>query len=123
MSAEPSPAPTQRPAPPSAPSPAPAPTAPSPASLPAPAPGRARAAHDIPAGGLVPDPDPGRRQPSPAQSWPVTLTIRTLPALPHVEFRFDGRAVVTDGSGEASYTEPHNFDHHTLTLINTSIVT
>jgi hypothetical protein len=53
----------------------------------------------------------------------VTLTVRTLPALPAVKFSFDGKTLLTNASGEASYTEPHNFGRHTLTLVSTSIVT
>jgi hypothetical protein len=58
-----------------------------------------------------------------AQSWPVTLTIQTVPALPDVQFTFDGQSLVTDASGQVSYAEQHNFDQHTLTLDDTSIVT
>jgi hypothetical protein len=112
------------------PAPSPAPTvagAPSPAGFPAPAPGRTAsrtapspvASFPVP----IPFPVPADRSHPRRQSWPVTLTIRTLPALPHVQFSFDGRSVVTDARGEASYTEPHNFDQHTLTLLDTSIDT
>jgi hypothetical protein len=119
-----SPPPAPRPAVSHAPSPAPTvAAAPGPAGFPAPAPARtaSRAAPSPVASFPIPVPA-GISHPR-RQSWPVTLTIRTLPALPHVQFSFDGRPVVTDGSGEASYTEPHNFDHHSLTLVDTSIDT
>lgn len=125
-----SPSPAPSPAVPPAPSPAAsAAGAPSPAGFPAPAPGRAAsrtapspvASFPIPV--PVPIPVPADTSHPRRQSWPITLTIQTLPALPHVQFRFDGRPVVTDASGEASYTEPHNFDQHTLTLLDTSIDT
>jgi hypothetical protein len=123
-----SPAPSPAPTAAGAPSPAgfPAPTAagaPSPAGFPAPAPGRTASRTGPSPVASFPIPIPAGGSHPKRQSWPVTLTIRTLPSLPHVQFSFDGRSVVTDASGEASYTEPHNFDQHTLTLLDTSIDT
>ena len=90
-----------------------------------PAPGPGRSVAHAPGPLVFPAPGPAatggahpRRQP-----WPVTLTVRTLPALPAVKFSFDGKTLLTNASGEASYTEPHNFGRHTLTLVSTSIVT
>jgi hypothetical protein len=56
-------------------------------------------------------------------SWPVTLTIRTLPALPGVVFTLDGTSLVTNAAGQVSYAEQHNFRRHTLTLVDTAIAT
>ena len=108
------------------PAPAPAPTAagaPSPARFPAPAPGQTAPRTAPPPVASIPIPIPADGSHPRRQSWPVTLTIRTLPALPHVQFSFDGRSMVTDASGKASYTEQHNFGQHTLTLLDTSIDT
>jgi hypothetical protein len=57
------------------------------------------------------------------QPWPVTITIRTVPALPGVRFSFDGMPLVTGSAGTASVTERHNFGQHTLGLADTRIVT
>jgi hypothetical protein len=120
--------PSAAPSPAVPPAPSPAATtagAPGPAGFPAPAPGRAasRTAPSPVASFPIPIPIPADASHPHRQSWPVTLTIRTLPVLPHVQFSFDGRSAMTDASGEASYTEPHNFDQHTLTLLDTSIDT
>jgi hypothetical protein len=61
--------------------------------------------------------------PEAGQSWPVTLTIQTVPALPDVQFTFDGESLLTDARGQVSTTEQHNFGQHTLTLIDTRIAT
>ncbi len=53
--------------------------------------------------------------------WPITLTIRTVPALRGVTFSFDGWQVTTNSQGTASVTEQHNFDSHTLALMSTGI--
>jgi hypothetical protein len=54
-------------------------------------------------------------------SFPVTLTVRTVPALAGVRFTFDGKVMTTGGRGEVSRTEPHNFSRHTLRLVDTKI--
>jgi hypothetical protein len=54
-------------------------------------------------------------------SFPVTITVRTVPALAGVRFAFDGKVMTTDGRGEASRTEQHNFSRHTLSLVDTRI--
>ena len=59
----------------------------------------------------------------PAAYWPVTITIRTVPALPGVQFSVDGTPLTTNGAGEANYTQQHNFSSHTLRLVNTTIAT
>jgi hypothetical protein len=54
-------------------------------------------------------------------SFPVTITLRTVPALAGVRFTFDGKVMTTNGRGEASRTEQHNFSRHTLSLVDTRI--
>jgi hypothetical protein len=58
---------------------------------------------------------------APRRPWPVTITIQTVPALSSVRFELDGVALKTDSNGRASYTGQHNFDKHTLELLDTSI--
>ena len=55
------------------------------------------------------------------QPWPVTITIRTVPALAGVRFTFDGTTLVTGRGGVAKQTERHNFSQHTLSLLDTRI--
>jgi hypothetical protein len=55
------------------------------------------------------------------QPWPVTITVRTVPALPGVRFVFDGSPIVTGPGGSTSVTEQHNFGAHTLTLADTKL--
>lgn len=71
---------------------------------------------------LVTTPLPGQPHPHRA-SWTVTVTVQTVPALPGVRFAFDGVTATTDSYGRASFTQPHNFAQHTLTLVDTSIDT
>jgi len=54
-------------------------------------------------------------------SFPVTITVRTVPALAGVRFTFDGKVMTTGGGGEASRTEQHNFSRHTLRLVDIRI--
>jgi len=54
-------------------------------------------------------------------SFPVTITVRTVPALAGVRFTFDGKVMTTGRRGEARRTEPHNFSRHTLSLVDTKI--
>jgi hypothetical protein len=56
-------------------------------------------------------------QASPAP--PVTLTIKTVPALDGIRFTIDGSNIVTDAAGTASVTNPHNSEQHVLTLVDT----
>lgn len=62
---------------------------------------------------------------SPAQAglqpWPITIAIRTVPALAGVRFTFDGTTLVTGPRGVAAVTERHNFSLHTLRLLNTRV--
>ena len=55
------------------------------------------------------------------QPWPITITVRTVPALPGVRFVFDGSPIVTGPEGSTSVTEQHNFSAHTLTLADTKL--
>ena len=55
--------------------------------------------------------------------WKVTVTVQTAPALPHVRFSFDGTQIVTDARGRAEYTGSHDFDQHSLTLVDAAIDT
>jgi hypothetical protein len=57
------------------------------------------------------------------QSWPVTITIRTVPPLAGVRFTFDGTSLTTGAGGQASVTQQHNFGLHTLTLVDTRLST
>jgi hypothetical protein len=53
--------------------------------------------------------------------WPITITIQTVPALADVHFTFDGSELITDGAGRTSYTDDHNFNKHTIALVDTAI--
>jgi hypothetical protein len=65
---------------------------------------------------------PAPRRPHPHRKpWPITLTVRTVPALPGLRIRLDDRTAVTDSHGEAGFTEEHNFSPHTLRLLDTSV--
>jgi hypothetical protein len=55
------------------------------------------------------------------QPWPVTITIRTVPAMPGIRFLFDGVLLATDRQGVTSFTERHNFSSHTLALAQTDV--
>ena len=57
--------------------------------------------------------DPARAS---LQPWPITLTVRTVPALPGVEFTFDGVQLITNQQGITSFTQRHDFSGHTLGL-------
>jgi hypothetical protein len=65
---------------------------------------------------------PGPARAATAAPWPVTLTIRTVPALPDVRFEFDGVALTSGLDGTAAHTEQHNFSQHTLRLLDGTIV-
>ena len=65
-------------------------------------------------------PPPKRPHPK-RKPWPVTLTIRTLPATPGVRLRFDGQLLRTDRQGVARVTVEHDFLPHTLSLADVII--
>jgi len=54
-------------------------------------------------------------------SFPVTITVRTVPALAGVRFTFDGKVMTTGRRGVVSRTGPHDFSGHTLRLVDTRI--
>jgi hypothetical protein len=62
--------------------------------------------------------DPGRAS---LQPWPITLTVRTVPALAGVEFTFDGVQLVTNQQGVTSFTQRHDFNAHALGLSQTEV--
>jgi hypothetical protein len=53
----------------------------------------------------------------------VTITVKTVPALPGIKLVVDGTPLWTDSAGGASYTAAHDFGGHTLTLATTSLST
>jgi hypothetical protein len=53
--------------------------------------------------------------------WPVTVTVKVLPALAGVHFRFDNRTLTTNAAGIATYTAEHDFAQHTLQLADSVI--
>jgi hypothetical protein len=64
---------------------------------------------------------PARAAQAGLQPWPITITIRTVPALAGVRFSFDGTTLVTGSRGMAAVTERHNFSLHTLRLLTTRV--
>jgi hypothetical protein len=52
----------------------------------------------------------------------VTLTIRTVPALPDVRFTLDGVALTSGPDGAAAHTGQHDFSQHTLRLLDSTVV-
>jgi hypothetical protein len=67
---------------------------------------------------------PGAKRPHPHRKpWPITLTLRTAPALAGVHFTVDGRTVVTGSDGTAGYTAEHDFAAHRLSVISSSVAT
>lgn len=53
--------------------------------------------------------------------WPVTLTVRTLPAIRGIRLTLDGVQRVTDANGVASWTQPHNYSLHVLALRDSGV--
>jgi hypothetical protein len=51
----------------------------------------------------------------------VTLTVRTVPALPGLRFRFDGEELRTDRNGRVTIRRPHDFGRHTLALVDSTV--
>ncbi|MFF3608807.1 hypothetical protein [Streptomyces sp. NPDC002463] len=54
---------------------------------------------------------------------PVTVTFRTVPAVPGVRLEFAGTTLVTGADGTASYTGPHTVAPQSLRLLDTSVDT
>jgi hypothetical protein len=55
--------------------------------------------------------------------WPITLTLKTVPALAGVRFTFDGQPLVTGANGVTSYTAQHDFASHRLSIVSSSVTT
>jgi hypothetical protein len=85
------------------------------------APGQARAAN-ITTGAARAAAGAAPAQSAPAAPWPVTVTVRTVPALPGVRFTLDGTALTTGRDGTATHTGQHNFGQHTLRLTGSTVV-
>jgi hypothetical protein len=67
---------------------------------------------------------PGVRRPHPHRKpWPITMTLKTVPALAGVHFTVDGRQLVTGANGMASYTAEHDFTAHRLSVLSSSVTT
>lgn len=83
------------------------------------APGPARAATAGPARAAA---GAGPARSAPVAPWPVTVMIRTVPALPGVRFVVDGAALTTGRDGTAAHSGQHDFGQHTLRLANSTVV-
>ncbi len=55
--------------------------------------------------------------------WPITMTLKTVPALAGVRFTVDGQQLVTGANGMTSYTAQHDFASHRLSIISDSVTT
>ena len=67
---------------------------------------------------------PGVRRPHPHRKpWPITLTIKTVPALSGVRFTLDGHPLTTGSNGMTSYTAEHDFAGHRLSMVSGSVGT
>jgi hypothetical protein len=67
---------------------------------------------------------PGTSRPHPHRKpWPITMTLKTVPALAGVHFTVDGQQLVTDSHGMTSYTAEHDFAGHRLTVLSSSVTT
>jgi hypothetical protein len=65
---------------------------------------------------------PGEAGAATTAPQPVTLTIRTVPALPDVRFTLDGVALTSGPDGAAAHTGQHDFSQHTLRLLDSTVV-
>jgi hypothetical protein len=59
--------------------------------------------------------------PARAAAPPITITVRTVPALPQLHFTLDGVPLETDATGVFTVTRPHDFDPHSLVLVDTRV--
>ena len=67
---------------------------------------------------------PGVSRPHPRRKpWPITMTLKTVPALAGVRFTVDGHQLVTGPNGMTSYTAEHDFAGHRLTVVSSSVTT
>ncbi|HJQ01193.1 MAG TPA: hypothetical protein VJ851_06315 [Jatrophihabitans sp.] len=73
---------------------------------------------------LRPTKPPHKSGPHPKRKpWPVTVTVKAMPALAGVHFRFDNRILTTGANGIATYTAEHDFALHTLTVTDSAFST
>lgn len=64
------------------------------------------------------------RRPHPHRKpWPITITIQTTPRMPGVRLALDGTTRTTDRNGRAAFTAEHDFQRHTLTLLDPTVNT
>jgi hypothetical protein len=67
---------------------------------------------------------PGASRPHPHRKpWPITMTLKTVPALAGVHFTVDGQQLVTGSNGMTSYTAEHDFTGHRLSVVSSSVTT
>lgn len=70
---------------------------------------------------------PGSRAPKrphpKRKASPVSVLLRTVPALPGVRFSVDGRIFTADADGTVTVTLPHDFTQHTLALLTPTLTT
>lgn len=67
---------------------------------------------------------PGAHRPHPHRKpWPITLTIKTVPALSGVRFTVDGHPLVTGSAGTVGYTVEHDFTGHRLSVVSSAVDT
>ncbi|MEO6502907.1 MAG: hypothetical protein ABIQ09_13470, partial [Jatrophihabitantaceae bacterium] len=55
--------------------------------------------------------------------WPITMTLKTVPALSGVRFTVDGQPLVTGADGTTTYTVQHDYAGHRLSVISDSVTT
>jgi len=53
--------------------------------------------------------------------WPITLTVKAVPALAGVSFTLDGHQFATGADGVATYTAEHDFAGHRLSVLSSSV--
>jgi hypothetical protein len=75
----------------------------------------------VPAAAAVMATPPPRRPHPHRKPWPVTIEMRTVPALPGVRMTFDGGEYATGPDGSLKVTGEHDFHQHTLKLVDTTI--
>ncbi|MEU6537536.1 hypothetical protein [Streptomyces sp. NPDC047000] len=92
--------------------------------------GPAAAAGQLPAPAQAPAPAHTSAKPAPTPAHPhraaprqVTVTFRTVPAVPGVRLVFGGRAMTTDAAGRAACTAPRTSAPQTLALRDTTLDT
>ena len=102
------PPPPTTPPPPPPTTPPPPPNAPPPNNIPLPAVPHPHKALFTP---LPQRPHPKRK------SWPISVQLRTAPALPGIGFSVDGKAYTSGADGTVTVTLQHDFTQHTVALL------